>query len=141
MEEKSECKCKICGNMFNVKPYEISWRNMCDKDECYKEDKRLAMKAYRATDKGKAMTRFINLRYKRPDIDKICQVCGEWFKTARKNRYICSKIECQNKGKYLRNKKYRARNIEKARARDIVGKAINRPYKRGNTIKRTPCVG
>lgn len=119
MEEKLECKCKICDNLFKVKPHEMSWRNMCNKDECHKENKRLAMKAYRATDKGKAMTRFLNLRYKRPDIDKECQICGEVFKTARKNRYICSKAECQDKGKYLRQKKYRAGNLTKVRAREV----------------------
>ena len=140
MDSLVDCKCRICGCVFKVKPYDINRRNMCDKDECHIESKRLAMKAYRATEKGKAMTRFLNLRYKRPDIDKICEVCGDAFKTARKSRYICSKAECQDKGKYLRQKKYRESNIEKARARDVVGKAINRQYVNGNTMKRGACI-
>ena len=135
-----ECKCKICGCVFKVKRYDINSRNMCESVECHKESKRLAMKVYRATDKGKAMTRFLNLRYKRPDIDKTCHVCGEAFKTARENRYICSKAECQDRGKYLRQTKYRANNIKKSRARDVVNKAINRQYVNGNTMKREPCL-
>lgn len=111
MDNLVDCKCKICGCVFKIKQYDIDRRNMCDKIECHKEDKRLAMRAYRQTEKGKAMTKFLNLRYKRPDIDKVCQICGEGFKTARKNRYICSKEECQDKGKYLRQKKYRMNNI------------------------------
>lgn len=140
MEEEVESKCKICGAMFKVKPYDMNRRNMCDKNECYRESKRLAMKAYRATDKGRAMVKFLNLKHKRPDIAKTCQVCGEAFMTARKNRYICSKPECQCKGKYLSIKKYRAGNIIKSRARDVVGKAISRPYKNGNTMKRKSCI-
>ncbi len=129
-------KCKICGVEVEVKPYDINRRTLCESVECHKEDRRLAMKAYRQTEAGKAMTKFLNLKYKVPDIDKVCQVCGEQFKTARKNRYICSKPECQAKGKYLRIKKYRASNIEKSRARDIVSKRINRE----SSMKREPCI-
>lgn len=140
MDNLVDCKCRICGEVFKIKPYDVDSRNMCYKDTCHKESKRLAMKAYRATDKGKAMTRLINLRYKRPGIDKTCQVCGKVFNTARDNRYICSKAECQEKGKYLRQKRYRAGNIEKSRARDVVGKAINRQYVNGNTMEREACI-
>lgn len=104
----SDCNCKICGKSIEIKPHEIKKRKLCGSEECYKEDKRLAMGAFRATEIGKIRVKLDNQRYKRPDIDKICQICGEWFKTARKNRYICSKAECQNKGKYLRMKRYRA---------------------------------
>ena len=51
---------------------------------------------------------------------------GEVFKTARKNRYICDKNECQARGNYLRIKKYRESNKDKIRARDVISKKINR---------------
>lgn len=135
-----DCKCKICGEVFKVKPYEADRRKMCGKESCYREDKRLTMRAYRQTENGRAMVKHHNLRYKRPDVDKTCGICGQLFKTARENRYICSKEECQDKGKYLRQKKYRINNIEKARSRDITNKAINRHFLNGHIIKREPCL-
>lgn len=129
-------KCKICGKDFKVKACHVTRRKICNSRKCRLADRRLAMKAYRETDKGREMVKLYNLRYKRPDIEKVCEVCGEVFKTARESRYICGKPECKKKGEYLRMKKYVARNREKVRARGVVSKRIQR----GVSLDRGECL-
>ena len=48
------------------------------------------MRAYRATPEGKASTKAYNQRYKRPDIEKVCDVCHDTFLTARESQVSCS---------------------------------------------------
>ncbi|MCC7212526.1 MAG: hypothetical protein IT451_11895 [Candidatus Brocadia sp.] len=126
-DREFELRCKICGNEFVVtREWESKKRVLCGSEKCAREDRRLAMQRYRNTDIGRAAVKKQNLEYKRPDIEKKCEACGEVFKTARKNRYICDKNECQARGNYLRIKKYRESNKDKIRARDVISKKINR---------------
>ena len=66
-------------------------------------------KAYRKGEKGKRYTEEYNKRYKRPDVEIVCEVCGDMFITARKSRYICDSMECRKKGASLRFKKWKDR--------------------------------
>lgn len=132
-----DCTCKICGTVFKVsRKYLVGRRKLCDSRKCLTEDRKLAMRRYRQTEKGKEKVKRDNLRYKRPDLDKVCEVCGETFKTARLSRYICDKPECKKKAGYYRMKKYINSNREKSRARDIISKSINRE----SSLKRGVCV-
>lgn len=83
-------KCKICDSDFEIKEYNRHSRKICDSDECKRESRRLAMEEYRKTDRGKAMVRFQNLRYKRPETERECFVCGGKFMSARR-RNSCDK--------------------------------------------------
>ncbi len=84
------------------------------------------MARYRATEKGRAYVREYNKRYKRPDIDKICELCGIGFITAKESQKFCSKCSGGGEAVYLNYKKYRDANRKKVRARDIVNKRIQR---------------
>lgn len=53
------------------------------------------VQVWRKTLKGKAYTKEYNKRYKRPDIDKICEHCKGEFVTARKLQWLCG--ECSEK--------------------------------------------
>lgn len=55
-----------------------------------------------------------NKRYKRKDIDKVCEVCKEDFVTARKNQYLCSKCSGSKKGNRKTQEHHGDNEIQKA---------------------------
>lgn len=87
---------------------------------------RCRMRSYRKTDKGKAMVKRVNERYKRPGVDKVCELCGEPFVTGIKSQTFCSECSGGKKANYITQKRYRKKNPEKAKARDVVNKRIMR---------------
>ena len=96
-------------------------------------------KAYRKGEKGKRYTEEYNKRYKRPDIEKICEVCGMEFKTARSNQYVCSKVECRKGGLILAKDRMFARNPNlKESYRHIDN--LRKKVKRGTIEKPVCCV-
>jgi len=67
-----------------------------------------------------------NKRYKRPDINKVCDVCQAVFVTARASQNLCSTCSGSSKGNYAAQKKHRASHPERVKARDMIGKRISR---------------
>lgn len=93
------------------------------------------MQRYRRTESGKASTKKVNKRYKRPDIAKVCEDCKKDFVTARESQVLCSDCSGGSKAQYNAQKKHREKHPERARARDIINKRIKR-----GTLNREPCV-
>lgn len=83
-------KCERCGKGFSVKEYDERRRKYCGSDECNKEGKRIAMRVYRETDRGRAMVKIQNLKYKRAEVERECWVCSGKFMSSRK-RNTCNK--------------------------------------------------
>lgn len=82
--------CMVCGSKFSVKEYDIDRRKYCDDVKCKLERRRLAMQRYRQTDRGSAMVKVQNMRYKREEKEYECYVCKGKFMSARK-RNTCDK--------------------------------------------------
>jgi hypothetical protein len=89
-------RCGMCGRKVVVKEWEVR-RVYCGNDKCERERRRVAMRLYRLTERGRMAVKECNRRYKRPDIEYKCTICGERFISARKKREACSKKECQRK--------------------------------------------
>lgn len=83
-------KCDRCGKSFKANEYYERRRKYCGGDDCNKEGKRIAMRRYRETDRGMAMVRIQNLRYKRDGVEYECYVCKDKFMSTRK-RNTCSR--------------------------------------------------
>lgn len=96
------------------------------------------MRERRKQEKYKAYTREYNKKYKRPDIDKVCELCGAKFVTARESQTLCSECSGSGKANYLIQKRYRSDpdNAIKIRARGIVSKRIQR----GVSMFKETCV-
>ncbi len=105
------------------------WR--VSNDLCSKHN----MARHRATEKGKAYVKEYNKRYKRPDIKKVCGICGGGFVTARENQELCGECSGSPAGNYKAQERYRKSNIEKVRARDIISKRVKR-----GTLKKELCI-
>ena len=86
-----EKTCKQCGDSFTWNEFDGRYPN---KEYC---SDACRQKKYRQSERGMSYIKKYNQRYKRPDIEKTCAVCGGTFKTARKNRYICDNMECVSK--------------------------------------------
>lgn len=103
--------CAVCGGVMKVRVWKDR-RVVCSEAcrEVYKRrEATRRMREYRATERGKVAMRLQNMRYKRPDIEHICRVCGDKFLSARKNRVACDKEECQRKDKVRRINECRSR--------------------------------
>lgn len=111
---QADVKCKIEG---------------CD-DLCVGNDlcSKHSMQAYRRTEKGRAYVIEYNKRYKRPVINKVCEICKGEYTTARLTQMLCGDCSGSKKAKYLALKQYRKRNIEKVRKRDAIGKRALRKH-------------
>ncbi len=116
--------CTECGSEFVAM---TMFTQMCS-SKC-------RQRRYRKGAKGKANVLKFNAAVKRPDIKKVCEVCSENFMTARKSQRVCSENECQKRGKYLVQKRYRNNYPDRARARGLVGKRIQR----GASMQKEPC--
>lgn len=116
--------CVVCGELFTT----FDDRKQYCSGKC-------RQKAYRVGNQGKQSVARYNLRYKRPDVQRVCKVCNETFITSRTVRYICDRPDCRSKARYITTKQYRKNNNQKCKARDIISKAINRE----GSITRQPC--
>ena len=83
------------------------------------------MRKVRGTEKGRAYVKEYNKRYKRVDIEKVCSGCQGDFITARKDQELCS-ICSVSYGACIAQKKYRAGNGKKVRARGVANKRVQR---------------
>lgn len=116
--------CVICGEVFNGR---TKLTAMCSA--------KCRQRKYRMSDKGIKQVKTYNKRYKRQDIEKTCESCGKLYTTARKLQRVCNDPVCIKNGVYLTQKRYRSKNLTKARARDIISKRL----KRGISLQRKSC--
>jgi hypothetical protein len=90
-------ECGICGRSIRKVKRRKGRRLYCNNGRCVKERKRVAMKLYRMTEKGRLAMAKQNVRYKKADMEYVCVVCGGKFMSARKKREACDKKECQRR--------------------------------------------
>jgi len=119
-----DCSCVVCGDRFSAK---TMFATVCGS--------RCAMRRYRSTEKGRTRVKEYNKRYKRPDIEKVCSVCGLEFVTARESQEFCGNCSGGKEANYLSQKRHRAKHPNKARIRDRTSKRINRD----KTLERLSC--
>lgn len=136
-------KCKECGVEFEAKGYKVGKVCFCS-DACRGANKReaavVSQRAWRLTEKGIESTKRYNLRYKRPEVEVECVTCGDKFKTARKSRKHCGKVECKSKALCDNVNRCRKKNAEKYRFLDSVSKIARRhAVKCGGELKCEVC--
>jgi len=107
------CICRECGEKFEATTSFAKW---CGS--------RCRMRKYRRSEKGKAAVVEQNRRYKRPDIERVCEGCQGGFVTARKSQLFCS--GCGKESSYFALKRYRAKNLEKCRKWNRVNRMAQR---------------
>ena len=135
--------CKVCGSEFEVKSYDKNKRKFCGNPECTRIDVVNRMRAYRATDAGKAAVKKANLAYKRPEREWVCVRCSGKIVSARKKSWCNDCIEWGRKMGYknpisiFTMQKYRQNNKEKCSARSKTSTILKR-IKRG-TLNVSPC--
>jgi len=121
-------KC-ICGKELQVWHYES--KALRNQKYCSRE---CQQKAYRMTDRGKAVTTAYNQRYKRPDREWRCFICEAIIISARR-RVFCE----EHNTPYYRNRKLRATRldiVESIRHNDALHKRIKR-----GTLHKPLCTG
>lgn len=135
--------CKICGKKFEVKEFDAGWRKYCNSEKCNNEVRRLAMQRYRQTDRGKAMVKLQNMRYKRAEREQECYVCKNKFMSARK-RIACDGCIARltSKGvvepeRALSMRKWRIRNKDRVKVYTKSQIRADRPSKKR---PRQPCL-
>ena len=139
-------KCKRCGNGFSVKEYDEKRRMYCGSDSCDREGKRIAMRVYRETDRGKAMVKIQNLRYKRAEIEYECYICKDKFMSNRK-RNTCHKclesINMQgvkNPQLVVNMRKWRKNNPSKVKAHWSINSLYREDRSYNKDRKRPVCL-
>lgn len=121
-------KC-ICGKDLEVFRYDSKAKWGHNKKYCGRE---CQQKAYRQTERGKAITTEYNKRYKRQEKEYTCFVCAKVFKSTRK-RTFCDEHSTQ----YYRTQKLRATRkdiVEGIRHNDRLHKKIKR-----GTVSKPAC--
>jgi hypothetical protein len=131
--------CGICGKEVVVKRWEMR-RVYCGSDKCERERKRDAMRLYRLTERGRRMVVDQNKRYKRPDIEYACCVCGEKFISARKDRKACNREECRKKMRSISANMCMNKNKEHRRFLGRAGKAVSRYRDKHRLYSTPPCL-
>lgn len=136
-------KCRECGNEFEVKGYNAGRVCFCS-DACRgayrRKDAAIRQRAWRQTERGKASTVKYNSRFKRPEIELVCLICGDKFKTAHKRKKRCDKSECKAKASFYNVDRCRKKNADKYRFLDAVSKVARRhALKCGGELKCEVC--
>ena len=95
--------CEVCGKEFKWQDFGGRYKN---KRYC---SRLCNVRAWRTTDKGKALIIKGNIKHKRPDIAQVCAICGAGYTSARV-RDICNAVDCQSKAPVYRQEKLRLKN-------------------------------
>ncbi len=98
MKRDKEQVCDECGGEFLSFTVEAE----CCSDKC-------RMRKYRRGAKGKANVLKYNAKVKRPDIKKVCGICGVSFVSGRGNRIFCSKCSGSKTASNMITKRHRDR--------------------------------